>query len=212
MGALTANQPKPMVRVAGKPLIDHALSLVDAAGITDIAVNLHYLGAQIERHLRHRNIKLSHEAPQILDTGGGLKAAAKLLGHNPVMTLNTDAVWTGQNPLTQLLAAWDPARMDALLLLLPQDKALGYGGTGDFMLDETGRLSRAKGRQAHVYLGAQVLKIEPVLAISETVFGLNLLWDQLIQQRRAYGILHQGGWCDVGRPEGIALAEGLLHV
>ncbi|MGV8953470.1 MAG: nucleotidyltransferase family protein [Cypionkella sp.] len=212
MGALTAHQPKPMVKVAGKPLIDHALAVLDEAGINDIIVNLHYLGDQIERHLADRSIRFSHETPTILDTGGGMKAAASLLGPGPVLTLNTDAVWTGQNPITQLLNAWDPARMDALLLLLPLSEALGHAGTGDFLLAPDARITRAKGSPAPVYLGAQILKPQAVYARTETVFGLNAVWDQMIGQGRAYGILHQGGWCDVGRPEGIALAESLLNV
>jgi N-acetyl-alpha-D-muramate 1-phosphate uridylyltransferase len=212
MGALTAHQPKPMVQVAGKPLIDHALAVIDAAGITDITINLHYLGAQIEQHLKHRSVKFSHETTQILETGGGLKAAANLLGPGPVLTLNSDAIWTGQNPISQLLAAWNPAQMDALLLLMPQDKALGHSGTGDFLLDASNRITRAKGAKAPIYLGAQILKTERVFAMSETVFGLNTIWDQIIDEGRAYGILHQGGWCDVGHPEGIALAESLLDV
>jgi N-acetyl-alpha-D-muramate 1-phosphate uridylyltransferase len=212
MGALTAQRPKPLVKVAGKALIDHALSVLDAADVTDIVVNLHYLGDQIEEHLAHRPIQFSREMPDILETGGGLKAAAPLLGRGPVITLNTDAVWTGQNPILQLRAAWDPARMDALLLLLPAETALGHAGTGDFLLDQDGRISRANGAKAPIYLGAQILKTERVFAMSETVFGLNTIWDQMIAEGRAYGIIHQGGWCDVGRPEGIALAEGLLDV
>lgn len=212
MGALTAQRPKPLVKVAGKALIDHALSVLDAAGVTDIVVNLHYLGDQIEAHLAHRPIQFSREMPDILETGGGLKAAAPLLGQGPVITLNTDAVWTGQNPILQLRAAWDPARMDALLLLLPAETALGHTGTGDFLLDQDDRISRANGAKAPIYLGAQILKTECVFAKSETVFGLNTIWDQMIAEGRAFGIIHQGGWCDVGRPEGIALAEGLLDV
>lgn len=212
MGALTAQRPKPLVKVAGKALIDHALSVLDAAGVTDIVVNLHYLSDQIEAHLAQRPIQFSREMPDILETGGGLKAAAPLLGQGPVITLNTDAVWTGQNPILQLRAAWDPARMDALLLLLPAETALGHAGTGDFLLDQDGRISRANGAKAPIYLGAQILKTERVFAMSETVFGLNTIWDQMIAEGRAYGIIHQGGWCDVGRPEGIALAEGLLDV
>jgi N-acetyl-alpha-D-muramate 1-phosphate uridylyltransferase len=212
MGALTAQQPKPLVKVAGKALIDHALSVLDAAGVTDIIVNLHYLGDQIEAHLAQRPIQFSREMPDILETGGGLKAAAPLLGQGPVITLNTDAVWTGQNPILQLRAAWDPARMDALLLLLPAETALGHAGTGDFLLNQDGRISRANGAKAPIYLGAQILKTERVFAMSETAFGLNTIWDQMIAEGRAYGIIHQGGWCDVGRPEGIALAEGLLDV
>jgi N-acetyl-alpha-D-muramate 1-phosphate uridylyltransferase len=212
MGALTAAKPKPLVLVAGKALIDHALDILDAAGIEDIVVNLHYLGDQIEQHLRSRPIRFSRETTQILETGGGLKAAAPLLGRGPVITLNTDAVWTGQNPISQLLAAWDPARMDALLLLMPAEAALGHTGSGDFRLAPDGRIARANGTKAPVYLGAQVLKTDRVFAMSETVFGLNTIWDRMIAEGRAYGLLHRGGWCDVGRPEGIALAESLLDV
>jgi N-acetyl-alpha-D-muramate 1-phosphate uridylyltransferase len=212
MGALTAQRPKPLIEVAGKALIDHALAVLDSAGIEDIVVNLHYLGAQIESHLSGRPIRFSRETPQILETGGGLKAAVPLLGKGPVITLNTDAVWTGQNPISQLLSAWDPVRMDALLLLLPAESALGHSGSGDFLLAPDGRIDRANGVNAPIYLGAQILKTELVFAMSETVFGLNTIWDQMISNGRAHGLLHQGGWCDVGRPEGIALAEGLLDV
>ncbi|MBH1973930.1 MAG: nucleotidyltransferase family protein, partial [Rhodobacteraceae bacterium] len=143
-------------------------------------------------------------------TGGGLKAALPLLGPGPVMLLNTDAVWTGENPLRQLLDAWDPERMDALLLLLPAESATGHTGRGDFLVSPSGQISRANGTRAPVYLGAQILKPEAVLAFTEPVFGLNRVWDSLISKGRAFGIIHKGGWCDVGRPDGIALAEGLL--
>ncbi|WP_054006763.1 nucleotidyltransferase family protein [Cypionkella psychrotolerans] len=211
MGALTAHRPKPLIDVAGKPLIDHALAVADAAGIAKIVVNLHYLGDQIADHLKNRDVLFSWERNQILETGGGLKAALPLLGDGPVLTLNTDAVWTGQNPLTQLLTAWDPAKMDALLLLLPAENALGHSGKGDFHLDPNGRISRANGVNAPIYLGAQILKTQGLSAISDPVFSLNLLWDIAIANNRAYGLIHHGGWCDVGRPEGIALAES-LHV
>lgn len=209
MGALTTNRPKPLIEVAGKPLIDHALNLADAAGIAKIVVNLHYLGDQIAGHLQNRDILFSWERDQILETGGGLRAALPLLGDGPVLTLNTDAVWSGQNPLTQLLIAWDPAKMDALLLLLPAENALGHSGKGDFHLDPQGRISRASGGNAPIYLGAQILKTQGLSAISEPVFSLNRLWDIAIANNRAYGLIHQGGWCDVGHPEGIALAESL---
>lgn len=212
MGALTAHKPKPLIQVGGKALIDHAFAVIDGAGIESVVVNLHYLGEQIEQHLRGRSVHFSWERAQILETGGGLKAAERFLGKGPVVTLNTDAVWTGQNPISQLLAAWDPVRMDALLLLLPVADVLGHSGTGDFLLGEDGRISRAKGRAAPIYLGAQIVKTEQIYAMSETVFGMNIVWDRMISEGRAFGVLHQGGWCDVGRPEGIALAEGLLNV
>jgi MurNAc alpha-1-phosphate uridylyltransferase len=212
MGALTANRPKPLIPVAGRPLIDHALAVADAAGVTHTVVNLHYLGHQITDHLQGRNLAFSWEREQILETGGGLKQALPQLGAGPVLTLNTDAVWTGQNPLSQLLQAWDPDRMDALLLLLPAEKALGHSGRGDFILAANGRISRANGAIAPVYLGAQILKTSALTAITEPVFSVNRLWDEMIEAGRAYGLIHDGGWCDVGRPEGIAEAEALLHV
>lgn len=212
MGALTAHHPKPLIQVAGKPLIDHALSLADQAGITKRVANLHYLGDQLAAHLAHRNTALSWERDVILETGGGLRAALPLLGDGPVMTLNTDAVWTGENPLQELSAAWDDTRMDALLLLLPAPLALGHNGAGDFLLDGENRLIRAKGAAGAVYLGAQIIRPDLLIEIPEKVFSLNLLWDKLIERGRAFGLIHQGSWCDVGRPEGIATAEALLHV
>jgi MurNAc alpha-1-phosphate uridylyltransferase len=212
MGALTATLPKPLIPVAGKPLLDHALALADQAGISTRVANLHYRGDQIAAHLAGRDVALSWEREQILETGGGLRAALPLLGGGPVMTLNTDAVWTGANPLQELAAEWDDARMDALLLLLPAAKATGHSGTGDFLLDSENRLARAKGAAGKVYLGAQIIRPDLLAEIPEKVFSLNLLWDKMIARGRAFGLIHQGGWCDVGRPEGIATAEALLHV
>ncbi|PLL14706.1 nucleotidyltransferase [Tabrizicola sp. TH137] len=211
MGSLTATRPKPLIEVAGRALIDHAIALADAAGIGRIVANSHYLPDQIEAHLAPRGIAVSREAPVILETGGGLKRALPLLGGSPVLTLNTDAVWTGRNPLVQLLEAWDDRRMDGLLLLLPVAETLGHGGTGDFVMDDEGRLERAKGRSGSVYLGAQIVKTEGLAGIADEAFSLNLLWDRMIAEGRLYGVIHQGGWCDVGRPEGIALAEEMLR-
>ncbi len=210
MGALTRSRPKPLIQVAGKALIDHALDLTEAAGLRRRVVNLHYLGQQIADHLQGRDIALSWEREDILETGGGLRAALPLLGAGPVMTLNTDAVWTGPNPLTALMRAWDPARMDALLLLAPVDRAGGHSGTGDFLMDDTGRIARAAGRPGLVYLGAQILNPALLAEVPDRVFSLNLIWDRLIARNRAFGLVHAGHWCDVGRPEGIALAEALL--
>ena len=202
MGVLTADRPKPMIPVAGRPLIDHALDIARGAGVTHIVANTHYLA---NRLVLPADVAVSHE-PELLETGGGLRAALPLLGSDPVMTLNTDAVWTGANPLTQLLAAWDPDRMDALLLLLPAAQATGYKGAGDFT---AGPVLRRGGD--HAYLGAQILKTEGLADISEATFSLNLLWDRMIANGRLHGITHQGGWCDVGRPESIPLAEALIR-
>jgi len=208
MGALTADRPKPMIPVAGRPLVDHALDLARAADVTRIVANTHYKPEPLLAHLPD-DIAIAHE-DFLLETGGGLRAALPLLGEGPVMTLNTDAVWTGANPLAELLAAWDPETMDGLLLLLPAARATGHKGNGDFVRDGT-RLNRARGQAGDVYLGAQILKPEGLHAIPDTVFSLNLLWDRMIAGGRLHGIIHDGGWCDVGHPEAIPLAEGLLH-
>lgn len=211
MGPLTAKRPKPLVEVEGRPLIDHALSVADEAGVERIVANSHYLPDQIEAHLARRGIPVSRETPTILETGGGLRKALRLLQGDPVMTMNTDAVWTGRNPLLQLMAAWDADRMDGLLLLLPLDRATGHVGKGDFLINDGGRLERANGAAGPVYLGAQIVKTAGLADIVETAFSLNLLWDQMIAAGRLFGIMHDGGWCDVGRPENILLAENLLR-
>lgn len=210
MGQLTADQPKPLIPVGGRCLIDHAFAQIDAVKAGPVVVNLHYRGEQIERHLNGRDVRLSWEKDQILETGGGMRAALHLLGPDPVIALNTDAVWTGDNPLQQLMDGWDNSRMDALLLLLPASKATGHKGKGDFLLSEDGRIRRANGADGTVYLGAQIINTTGLSAISETVFSLNRLWDVMIAEGRAYGIVHRGGWCDVGSPDGIALAEAML--
>ena len=208
MGALTADRPKPLIEVAGRTLLDRALDLADAAGVGRKVVNTHYLGGMIAEHLAGRaDIMLSPETT-LLETGGGLAAALPLLGPGPVLTLNTDAVWTGPNPLTSLSVAWDAAAMDALLLLAPKAAATGHRGSGDFDLHADGRLSRGSG---YVYLGAQILVPNLLDAIPGPAFSLNAAWDRAIGRGRCSGIIHPGGWCDVGHPAAIALAETLLR-
>lgn len=208
MGALTATRPKPLIEVGGRALIDHALALADEAGIARRVVNLHHLGEQLEAHLAPRpGIALSREE-ELLDTGGGLRAALPLLGPGPVFTLNSDAVWTGANPLAELRAAWDGTRMAALLLLAPSARVRGREGPGDFALAPDGRISRGGD---FVYLGAQILRPGGLAAIPDPVFSLNRLWDAMIAAGTAFGTIHNGLWCDVGHPAGIAEAEAMLR-
>lgn len=207
MGALTAQRPKPLIEVAGKALIDHALALCDGADVRQTVVNLHYLPDQIRAHLAGRNVTFSDETDTVLETGGGLKKALPLLGPGPVFTLNTDAVWTGTNGLAELRKAWDPGLMNGLLLLVPKGNATGHSGAGDFDMDRHGRLRRGRD---YVYTGAQILRPDGLAAMSEHVFSLNRLWDRMLAEGRLYGCVHDGGWCDVGRPESIPLAEALL--
>ena len=206
MGTLTRDRPKPLIEVAGRPLIDHALALVAAAGMRAV-VNTHYHAGLLAAHLAGRDLAIAHE-PEILDTGGGLRAALPLLGPGPVATLNSDAAWTGPNPFATLGAAWDPARMGALLLLVPLARARERRGGGDFALDAGGRIGWGGDL---VYTGAQILAPEALEGLPAGAFSLRLVWDRLIAERRAFGVVHPGLWCDVGRPEGIAAAEAMLR-
>lgn len=213
MGALTADRPKPLIKVAGKPLIDHALDIALAAGAAPVVVNLHYRGQQLADHLAGRPVVLSWELGQILETGGGLKQALPVLNADPVMTLNSDAVWTGANPLTELQLAWDAARMDGLLLLAPVGQTRGHGTKADFTLDDDGRIQHPPepGRPGYVYLGAQILATDGLDHINEQSFSIWVLWRSMLAAGRLYGAIHRGGWCDVGHPDGIAEAETMLR-
>jgi MurNAc alpha-1-phosphate uridylyltransferase len=205
MGALTRDRPKPLIPVAGRPLLDHALELARPAA-RRIVVNTHYLPDQIATHLAGSGVLISHEPGPILETGGGLRAALPLLGPGPVFTLNSDAVWNGPNPLLALRAAWDPARMEALLLLLDRPQAIGHTGPGDFIMTD-GHLTRGPGL---VYSGAQIIQTTDLAAIPDTVFSLNKLWDRMIARGTLHGLRYSGQWCDVGRPDSIPLAEAML--
>jgi len=207
MRHLTKDQPKPMVHVAGRPLIDHALDLANGIAPERIVVNLHYKPDPLLRHLKGRNVQTIVEAPDILETGGGLRNALGALGDGPVFTMNTDAIWSGPNPLAMLQDSWDPEKMDALLITIPLSGAVGYVGAGDFVMAENGQMSRGPGV---VFGGVQIIKTELLHTIEATAFSLNLLWDKMLADGRIYGLEYPGRWCDVGHPEGIPLAEDLL--
>lgn len=207
MKGLTKAQPKPMIRVANKPLIDHALDLVMAYGAENIVVNLHYKPEMLEHHLAGSGITFSHEVPDILETGGGLRAALPLLGNDPVFTLNTDAVWRGPNPLDQLAKLWQPNEMDALLLCIPAENALGHSGPGDFIIADDGTARRGAG---FIYSGLQIIKTDLLQDIPEPCFSLNFLWDMMLENNRLYAAPYAGKWCDVGTPESIQIAEQML--
>lgn len=208
MAPLTDTLPKPLIRVGGQTLLDRALRLARDGGAGRIVVNTHYLGRQVADHLAGSGVAISDESDALLETGGGLRKALPLLGPGPVMTLNPDVVWTGPNPIAALRAAWDGARMDALLMLVPLAAARGRVGGGDFARDGQGRITRGGGL---VYGGAQIIRPDRLAEIDESAFSLNRLWDLLIADGRAFGITHPGAWCDVGRPDCIALAEDMLR-
>ena len=206
MAPLTADRPKPLIRVAGKPLLDHALDLTDVPQVGRRVVNVHYKAGMVRAHLAGRDVAISAEDP-LLETGGGLRHALPLLGAGPVMTLNTDAVWHGPNPLAQLAAAWQP-QMEALLLLVPPAQVAGHVGKGDFAIAPDGRLTRAP---AQIYTGAQIMRTDRLGDVPQDAFSLNLIWNEMAQRGGLYGISYDGRWCDVGRPDCIPLAEQMLQ-
>lgn len=207
MGELTRHTPKPLVQAAGRPLIDYALDIAHGAGAGPIVANTHYLADQMGNYLAAQNVIQSHE-PDILETGGGLRAALPLLGAGPVATLNSDAVWGGGNPLQLAQNVWDSDVMDALLVLIRPSDALGHKGGGDFTRDPQGKLTRGPG---YIYGGVQILNPSGIDEIDQHAFSLNVLWDKILRRGRLYGVVYDGPWCDVGHPEGLALAETLIR-
>lgn len=206
MGALTQDRPKPLVEVAKIPLIDHALALVGDADVRHVVVNVHYKADMMRDHLTAKNVLISDETGALLETGGGLRHALPLLATSPVITLNTDAIWQGPNPMNALLAAWRP-EMEALLVTVPRTHAIGHKGQGDFVADGLGRLSRGAGE---IYTGLQIIRTDDLHQITETAFSMNVLWDRIAKRGGLYGLSYSGNWCDVGQPESIALAEQML--
>ncbi|MEJ8562270.1 nucleotidyltransferase family protein [Yoonia sp. GPGPB17] len=208
MGALTETVPKPLIPVAGKPLIDHALEIAAAARIERQVVNLHYRGQMIKDHLRGQPIIFSDESDALLETGGGLRKALPLLDGNPVLTMNTDAVWKGPNPVQCILQSWRP-EMEALLLIIEKPNVHGHLGKGDFRINGDGRLHRAP---EEIYTGLQIIRTDVLGEIPETAFSMNLAWNLIASRGGLYGTTYPGQWCDVGQPSSIAAAEAMLDV
>ncbi len=208
MRPLTKDCPKPLIPVAGRPLIDRTLDLVYRINPHKIVVNLHYLAGMLQSHLEGTEVLLSHEYPIILDTGGGLRNALPLLASNPVYTTNTDAIWSGVNPFQLALNNWDPNKMDALVICVPPERAIGHSGLGDFLITRDGQISRGAGM---IYGGVQIIKTGGLCQISDTVFSLNKIWDEMIKRNRLFGVAYPGNWCDVGSPKGVQDAEHMLR-
>jgi MurNAc alpha-1-phosphate uridylyltransferase len=213
---LTERIPKPMVPVAGKPLIDHALDRLAEAGIARAVVNVHYLPDAVEAHLGGRSaprVTISDERDLLLETGGGLVKARDLLP-DPFYCVNSDNIWIDgpKDAFRELSDAWDPARMDALLLLVAHTGARNFAGKGDFHMDGTGRLSRRRsGRIApFIFTGIQLVAKRLLRDAPEGPFSTNILWDRAIEEERLFGAAFTGQWFEVGNPEAIAPTEAAL--
>ena len=216
MRPITTTTPKPLIEVAGKPLIDHMLDRLAAAGVEEAVVNVHYLPGLIEQHMRRRapkapRIVISDERARLLETGGGVKKALPLLGDAPFLVANTDDLWAeGPRPnLQRLIDYWDEDRMDALLLLAPASTSYGYDGAGDFAMDPHGRLRRRREREVCPFVFAGVTITKPAMFedTPDGVFSMNVIFDKAAAAGRLYGLRLEGFWMHVGTPSAIAGAE-----
>lgn len=221
MRPLTLDTPKPLLKVGGRAMLDRAIDHLVSAGVKRVVVNAHYLGDQIRDHLAARQLQeknvelvLSPEA-DILDTGGGMKHARHFFGDKPIFEIGGDMPFfdgPDEKALTRLAQAWNPERMDLLMLLQPLAKAHGFGGKGDFMCRADGSLWRKDAPQPRdfVWISAQIVKPQLYDEINETVFSNNQIFDLCEQRGRLFGIVHDGTCFHVGTPEDLAQANALL--
>jgi MurNAc alpha-1-phosphate uridylyltransferase len=215
MRPITATVPKPLIEVGGRALIDYALDRLELAGVETAVVNIHYLPQLMRAHLARRRrppeIVISDESAALLDTGGGTAKALPDLGSEPFYLLNADSFWIeGARPnLRWLAGTWDDAAMDALLLLAPTVRAIGYRGRGDFRMDTDGRLTRRPEREVvpFAYAGAAILHPRLFADAPDGAFSLNLLFDRAAAAERLFGVRMDGLWLHVGTPESIGEAE-----
>ncbi|HEY9080564.1 nucleotidyltransferase family protein [Magnetovibrio sp.] len=217
MRPLTDHRPKPMIEVAGQTLIDWALTRIADAGVSRAVVNLHYLGEQIQAHLKDRTaptISFSPEDP-ILETGGGIERALAELGTEPFFACNSDGLWLDgqQNALTRLADMWDDDTMDGVLLLHDPAQAMSYDGPGDFTIASNGQLTRRTddpANKAYVFTGVQLLHPRLFTDTPGGAYSLNVLYDRALAAGRLYGLVHDGAWFHVGTPEARDATEAWL--
>jgi N-acetyl-alpha-D-muramate 1-phosphate uridylyltransferase len=214
MRPLTDTIPKPLIKVAGKPMIDHVLDRFTAFGLGTAVVNVHYLADQIEDHLAARHtpkILISDERGKLLDQGGGIRKALPLLGSTPFFLCNTDAFWL-EGPvsnLRRLIESWNPAAMDILLLVASTATSIGVDWPGDFTMDGIGRLQKRGEREVAPFVYAGIGLIKPELFAAETreVFKLAPFFFAAAEQGRLFGQRFDGLWLHVGTPQAIEDAE-----
>jgi N-acetyl-alpha-D-muramate 1-phosphate uridylyltransferase len=217
MRPLTDATPKALITVAGRPLIDFVLDPLIAAGVERIVVNVHAFADQLEGYLAGRKdaeYLVSDERDHLRETGGGVKHARALLGDDPIFVCNSDYVWKkpGRPALDDLIAAWDPARMDALVTVIPKARTLGFDTPGDFFQDADGRLTHRGDRTEaplHAF-GVEILDPRPVYADPRDKFSLRDIWFASSDQGRLFGLQLDGLWMQVGDPAALAAAEARL--
>jgi len=214
MRPLTDRMPKPLVPVAGRALLDHVLDKLAEAGVTDAVVNVHYLPDQIIDHTATRTkprVTISDERDAVLGTGGGVVKALPLLGDAPFYHLNADTLWIdGAQPnLARLAEAFDPTRMDILLLMAPTADSIGYSGSGDYAMLPDGTLRRRKEREVVPFVYAGVAILSPAIFAGSPAgeFALTKLFDRASEQGRLFGLRLDGLWMHVGTPDAVQAAE-----
>lgn len=221
MRPLTDDRPKALVEVAGQALIDHVLRRLGESGVDRAVVNVHWFAERLESHLAARaegpEILISDERAELLETGGGLKKAAPLLGTDPVFVANIDSVWTdnsapGDTALNQLARMWNPSIMDAVLLLARREGSIGFEGGGDFFLAGDGRLTfRGEAAEApFAYMGVHICRPGYVADGPEGPFSLSGFWRRSAAAGRLYGCVLDGDWMHVGDPQARDAAEAKL--
>jgi MurNAc alpha-1-phosphate uridylyltransferase len=214
MRPLTDRMPKPLVRVAGRALLDHVLDKLAEAGVSEAVVNVHYLPDQIVDHVATRMVPrviISDERDQVLGTGGGVVKALPLLGHAPFFHVNSDTMWIdGVRPnLARLAEAFDSARMDILLLMAPTTSSVGYGGSGDYAMLSDGALRKRREHQVvpFVYAGAAIMSPALFADAPAGEFSLTKTFDRANEQERLFGLRLDGVWMHVGTPDAVHSAE-----
>jgi MurNAc alpha-1-phosphate uridylyltransferase len=214
MRPLTDRMPKPLVPVAGSPLLDHVLDKLADAGVSEAIVNVHYLPDQIIDHVAkrsHPKVIISDERDIVLGTGGGVVKALPLLGDAPFYHLNADTMWIdGVRPnLARLAEAFDPARMDILLLMAPTASSIGYSGSGDYAMTPDGALRKRKEHQVvpFVYAGVAILSPSLFADAPKGEFSLTRMFDRANEQERLFGLRMDGVWMHVGTPDAVRAAE-----
>ncbi len=217
MRPLTDDRPKPLVTVRGKALIDHAIDRLVQAGVTMIVVNVHYRADMLKAHLAKRHdveIRISEEANALLGTGGGILNALPHFEGQPFFVHNSDSIWVEGigHALDRMKAVWDPERMDALLLLASMVTALGFDGTGDFLLDAQGRVARVPEQRLSPFAYPGVQIVDPRIFENPPPggFSMNVLWDRAIKRGRVHGVRLDGVWIHVGTPSAVKDAEAFL--
>lgn len=218
MRPLTDATAKPLIEVADRSMIDRLLDNLSAAGVKQVVVNVHWCADLVESHLQDRHdlqVVISNERREVLETGGGLAKARPLLGNDPVLVVNTDAFWApaGPEPLRDLALAFDPDRMDELLLLADTKRCLGFPGPGDFFLDEAQTLSRRGDAPTApwAYAGVRILKPQLYDDAPVEPFSANRIWNELLPKGRMCGLPLDRFWLHVGDPQALKDAEFWLR-